>query len=569
MRVAHFVRPTRVSRATATYNVHAYHTKVPVEAITPYVKHYTKHGATVLDPFAGSGMTGIAAALSGRRALLSDLSPAAVHIARNYTTPCSASALTAAADRLLAWARPQIEPHYTVSCPQCGNAATTEYVVWSDVRSCPYCAGSVTLWDARAEDGGVRAVTCPTCHEPFDKNRAAVIGERPVSVNLTCEACGRGRVVTDARVEDVDRAAVSRAMVPYWFPEVPFGDDWEMWRGGHRDLGIASVADFWSNRNLAALSVLHEGIAREPDGRLREALLFIFTAILNRASRRYQWNAKRPTNVLGGTLYIASLRYEWNVLSLFGRKLRAASAFYRDVRVPAGAVRVEQSSATDLRSVASGSVDYCFTDPPFGANIYYADASLLWEAWLGTLTDRAIEAVVSRKRPAKSLDTYQDLMARSLAEMRRCLRDEGTVTMVFQNMDARVWQAIRDATVDAGLYLVGATTLQKAQPSFKGIKGSHGGERVAATDVVMTLSRTARVTEPGTGQRDPDRVIRTALNAAIARGTPPNGAGHLYAVAVSALLDAGLATQDLTFDRVTEIARDLVPAEQLALPVGD
>jgi adenine-specific DNA methylase len=558
-----------VSRATATYNVHAYHTKVPVEAIGPYVEHYTVPGATVLDPFAGSGMTGLAAALRGRRAILNDLSPAAVHIARNYTTPCPAPALSAAADRLLVWARPQIEPLYAVSCPQCGGKATTEYVVWSDVRSCPHCSVAVTLWDARTADGGMQAITCPSCYEPFDKNRAAVVGERPVSVNMTCDACGRDRVVTEPRPEDVARTMVARSMVPYWYPDLPFGDDWEMWRGGHRDLGVTSVADFWSNRNLSALSVMHEGITREPDARLREALFFVFTAILNRASRRYQWNAKRPTNVLGGTLYIASLRYEWNVLSLFGRKLRAATAFYRDVQVPAGAVRVEQGSATDLRSVASGSVDYCFTDPPFGANIYYADASLLWEAWLGTLTDRAAEAVVSRKRAAKSLDAYQDLMARSLVEMRRCLRDEGTITMVFQNTNAAVWQAIRDATVDAGLHLVGATTLHKSQPSFKGIKGTQDGERVAATDVVMTLSRTARATRAGTIERDSEGVIRDALKAAIDRGTPPNEAGHLYAVAMSALLDAGFATEDLTFDQVAEMARDLLPVEQLALPVAD
>jgi DNA modification methylase len=41
----------------------------------------------VLDSFRGSGMTGVPAALSGRRALLNDLSPAAVHIASDCITP--------------------------------------------------------------------------------------------------------------------------------------------------------------------------------------------------------------------------------------------------------------------------------------------------------------------------------------------------------------------------------------------------------------------------------------------------------------------------------------------------
>jgi len=83
-----FVHPLRVSRPINAYAVHAYHTKVPAEAIAPYLEHYTRPGDLIIDPFAGSWMTGLAAALAGRRASLSDLAPAAVHIATNYTSPC-------------------------------------------------------------------------------------------------------------------------------------------------------------------------------------------------------------------------------------------------------------------------------------------------------------------------------------------------------------------------------------------------------------------------------------------------------------------------------------------------
>lgn len=567
-----FVRPVRVSRATATYAVHSYHTKVPVEAITPYVLHYTEKGDTVLDPFSGSGMTGLAAALVGRNAVLNDLSPAAVHIARNYTVPCDPEALDAAARRLLAWAEPQIQPLYAVPCPSCRGEARTEYVVWSDQRACPSCAGAVNVWDARGADGGVRALSCPSCGAEFDKNGASVVGELPVSVNLSCPDCGSKRIVTDPRPEDLALAVSKREAVPYWYPDLPFGPDWEMWRGGHRDLGITGVADFWSSRNLSALSVLFEGISRERDERLRDALTFVFTAIVNRASRRYQWNAKRPTNVLGGTLYIASLRYEWNVLSLFGRKLRATVAFYRNVRVPAGAVRVIQGSAADLGTVPSQSVPYVFTDPPFGANIYYADSSLLWEAWLGSLTDRREEAVVSHRRQGKSLGDYQTLMARSFAEMKRCVRTDGTITMVFQNTDDRVWGAIREAATDAGLHVLGATTLHKSQPSFKGIKASQSGERVAATDVVMTMAGTARDRQADTEGLDAVEVVSMAIKRELRLGGGERlgSTAHMYAVAVSALVDVGLATEGWDFDRVADLIAGLAPLarpDQLSLGI--
>jgi DNA modification methylase len=45
------------------YNAHSYHTKVPHPAIMRYILHYTQPGDIVLDGFAGTGMTGVAANL--------------------------------------------------------------------------------------------------------------------------------------------------------------------------------------------------------------------------------------------------------------------------------------------------------------------------------------------------------------------------------------------------------------------------------------------------------------------------------------------------------------------------
>ena len=44
------------------YTAHTYHTKVPHPAIMRYILHYTQPGDIVFDGFAGTGMTGVAAA---------------------------------------------------------------------------------------------------------------------------------------------------------------------------------------------------------------------------------------------------------------------------------------------------------------------------------------------------------------------------------------------------------------------------------------------------------------------------------------------------------------------------
>ena len=63
-----------VGRGDPVYMAHAYLTKVPVPAILPFIEAYCPPGGVVADPFAGSGMTGVAAIAAGRGARLSDIS---------------------------------------------------------------------------------------------------------------------------------------------------------------------------------------------------------------------------------------------------------------------------------------------------------------------------------------------------------------------------------------------------------------------------------------------------------------------------------------------------------------
>ncbi len=83
------------------------------------------------------------------------------------------------------------------------------------------------------------------------------------------------------------------------------------------------------------------------------------------------------------------------MLSLWRRKARVVSKlFWFGVAAP-GAVQVAQGNATAL-PLPDASVDYCFTGPPFGSNIFYGDCATVWESWLGEVTPVRCEAVVNR-----------------------------------------------------------------------------------------------------------------------------------------------------------------------------
>ncbi|CAN5566641.1 hypothetical protein BH11ARM1_BH11ARM1_10430 [soil metagenome] len=60
--------------------------KKPWQVVQEYIKHYSRPGDLVGDPFAGSGVTPVEALVLGRRAITSDINPVARFITRMTAT---------------------------------------------------------------------------------------------------------------------------------------------------------------------------------------------------------------------------------------------------------------------------------------------------------------------------------------------------------------------------------------------------------------------------------------------------------------------------------------------------
>lgn len=521
--------PAKGSRSSPVYNVHSYHTKVPPEAIEPFIAHHTRPGAVVLDPFAGSGMTGVAARRLGRRARLNDLSPAAAHIAWNVTHDCDPNQLATSATTVLEEVASALDELYGSPCPRCGGPATIAFTIWSDRLRCPGCDWVTSIWDGAVDQTTGRVADgfqCPACRQWVRRRSATREDSVPASIAVDCAHCGR--VTADADETTVERAhSFRRDEIDAWYPTTPIGPDREMFiRSALGSRGVRTVADLYTPRNLWALARLWDAIATVPDTRTRQALALAFTNTAWHGTVMRRFNARGGQRPLTSTLYVPHLSSEVNVGRVFAHKVRQLATYYRSETV-GGDVEVSVGSATDLAEVPDRSIDYVFTDPPFGSNIFYADCNLIWESWLGALTRVDDEAVVNRSlRPAaggKTLDDYRGLMHQSFAEIARVLRRDAWATLVFHSTDAAVWRTMEDAARDAGLSLSGATYLDKSQLSHKGYRGRSGAESVAAYDVVLAIrnrrptSRKARVTVDN--RLDRAQTILAAHLAAL----PPTG----------------------------------------------
>lgn len=486
-----------VRRSDPVYMAHAYLTKVPVPGIFPFIEAFTTPGDLVLDPFAGSGMTGVAALCLGRRAQLYDVSVLGRHIGRNYTNLVDPVLLRKLGHKVMEEAEQRLGRVYEVMCSTCGREARLVKTIWSVVMECGDCHGPVNFYRVlETADFDKTEMRCPHCDALFS-SRAKRISEEPVLDSIACD-CSRTQ-----REQPWSPPLFSIDIADVKWPDLPIEPTRQMYvasaLGRH---GLTSTAAFYSQRNLTVLGTLHSAISRVDDPNLRTKLLFAFTAILTRASKRYQWSRQRPLNAANSNYYVAPVFYEWNVFDLFTRKIEAAIKSDKWVRDQHGAGTLFDNScgidvAYDLASADSlplpdNSVDYVFTDPPFGSNIFYSDMNLFQEAWLGEQTDMTTEAVVDRvdTGAARTADRYERLLTAALRECRRVVKPEGLVTMVFGNSSGEVWQLVQRAIEAAELEVIPEyiAILDKGQRSVKGL--ASGFENIATLDLVLTLRRT-------------------------------------------------------------------------------
>ena len=149
-------------------------------------------------------------------------------------------------------------------------------------------------------------------------------------------------------------------------------------------------------------------------------------------------------------------------------------------------------TATNLNEIPDETVDFVFTDPPFGKNIFYADCAMLWENWLGLQTDEGKELVVNERRVGgnfKSPDDYGRQMQDALAEMFRVLKPGRFALVEFNNSDGAIFDVVKGAITGAGFDIAGMFVFDKGVKTFKQLKGVNQGEAVVDKDVMFTLNK--------------------------------------------------------------------------------
>lgn len=352
-------------------------------------------------------------------------------------------------------------------------------------------------------------------------------------------AAGRTfRAPTDADLEALDQAEkfVTESL-PIWeatgivpsaaIPEVSNYDR------GHRMYGINRWLDFFSPRQLlthAAFVQAFRTVAKDARAELGDDLADdVLSELALMQGKALNYNARQATWDVGrqktrSVFEKHNFAFKWTFVEFPGptellpwclsqlvdaydeiaRLLEDTGSsapgqrLHRTIDVTAG-------TAANVPSIADGSVHHICMDPPYYANVMYAELSNFFYAWeretLGLVhpslfqdesTDIDNEAVTNdarfaslgrRKKELADLD-YEAKMAAIFTECRRILAPEGVLTVMFTNKNAKAWDALGSALITAGF------TVETSWPvATEPESSSHQANKNAAESTIMLVCR--------------------------------------------------------------------------------
>ncbi|MDR1282060.1 MAG: transposase, partial [Opitutaceae bacterium] len=360
-----------------------------------------------------------------------------------------------------------------------------EYTVWSQLYSCPECAGEVNFTEEALDEESKRVkdeFPCPHCGAKLTKTRLERLYTTKVDPStgksiqvpkraptLIVYTLGKTRYEKKPAADDLNVIQrIEELPIP---PQVPTTEIPPMHMTHERArmdyAGITHIHHFYLPRAAQAMGALWEKAHAHPDARIRGFLIFMVEqavwglSVLNRYGPTHFSQVNR---MLTGVYYVASQHSECSPWYILNGKLDRLTKTFQAFR-SAQNVAVTTGTAARL-PLSDDTVDYIFTDPPFGENIYYADLNFLVEAWHGVTTDAKPEAIIDRFKH-KALPEYQHLMQRCFAEYQRVLKPGRWMTVVFSNSKAAVWNAIQVALQRAGFVVAEVTALDKVQGSYR------------------------------------------------------------------------------------------------------
>jgi DNA modification methylase len=402
--------------------MHKYWGKKPANDLNKLIEEYSNKGDTVLDPFSGYGVFCCEAYLLGRNVISNDLNPSANFITdqlleRNINVSKIKKQWKTIKEKFTPFVNSWYEFHYK-------DEKIIPSAILRDNNDIP-----IMLKFKRNGDKKSTEIT-------VDQKSALAFIEFEKSQEIT------DWYPTDSLIEN-SRISAKKGM---------------------------TIADLFTKRTLACHARLLSLIESHSSGKELQLLKLAFTANLANCSKLVPPIKSRGPMAPGAWMtgfYIGDTYIENNVLQYFENRFNKTIKGKEDYlsffesncdlfskQEKKSTYSITRDDAKHL-SVPSESVDYIFTDPPYGDAVPYFEQSIIWNTWLKLDPDYDNEIVITdSKERKKGAIEFELEIEEAFSEIRRVLKDGGYFSLTYHSLSGLEWKAITNACIKNGFELV-------------------------------------------------------------------------------------------------------------------
>mgnify|MGYP006190361651 CR=1 FL=1 len=544
--------PIKSLRSGDLFMAFSYPTKISPETIAIYILTHTKPGDTVLDVFGGSGTTGLATLLCDtpnkklldlvselnldvefgpRKAIISELSGLGAFVSQIMTSKVDSKRFKVEADSLIERVKNRVSTLYDTHDDE-GNKGIIRHVIHTEFLICPSCKKETSFGEACVKFEPVSISShwqCLECNQkhstqkservmefvfdPFLEKEVYVRKRRPFLIYGKTKKKSWRRKATETDFLECDYSSImQKDVIP--ISKMNWGD---LHRNGYHE-GINFLHDFYTSRNLTVISVFWDEIKRAKK-EFHDALkLWILSYNAAHSTKMTRVVLKKDqkdfilTGAQPGVLYISSLPVEKNIINGLQRKITTFKKAFETVEFSNSSVKTFWGSSSSIQ-IPNRSIDYVFTDPPFGDYIPYSELNFISEAWLGRITNNKEEAIISNSQ-GKDVSDYEALLTSVFREVQRVTKQTSYISVVFHSASSKVWNALYSTFNNSDLIVTNSSVLDKHQASFKQTNSTIS----VKGDAVLLLTKGKSLV--GSNLHDVDQIIEKLISDAILKNDP-------------------------------------------------
>lgn len=225
------------------------------------------------------------------------------------------------------------------------------------------------------------------------------------------------------------------------------------------------VSDLFTKRTLACHAKLLSIIEKYSSGHELDLFKIAFTSNLANCSKLVPPIKSRGEMSQGAWMtgfYIGERYIENNVLHYFENRLNKAIKGKIDYLHQLNDkknieyknwYKVLQNDVKHLE-IKDESIDYIFTDPPYGDTVPYFEQSIIWNSWLKFKPNYKQEIVVTdSKIRNKNILIFENEINIAFSEIRRVLKTGKFFSLTYHSLSGIEWKAITNACIKNGFDL--------------------------------------------------------------------------------------------------------------------